>query len=53
MRCLAGCIVWISIFGILGAVIALGFIFAYSGGLFGDQKVSYMGYTVPKITVQQ
>lgn len=53
MRCLAGCIVWLSIFGVIGFLIALGFILGYSGGLFGDQPVSYMGYTVPKITAQQ
>jgi choline transporter-like protein 2/4/5 len=53
LRCLAGCIVWVSIFGTIGSLTVLGFIFCYSGGLFGPQNVSYMGYTVPTIAADQ
>ncbi len=53
LRCLTGCIVWVSIFGTLLSLIGLGFLFCYSGGLFGDQSISYLGYTVPKIAADQ
>lgn len=41
--------VWVSILGLLLFLVGLGFILTYSGGLFGDQSISYLGYTVPKI----
>jgi len=49
LRWFAGCMVWLSIIGLLVFLIGLGFILAYSGGLFGDQPISYLGYTMPKI----
>jgi choline transporter-like protein 2/4/5 len=42
--------VWLSILGLLVFLIGLGFILCYSGGLFGDQPISYLGYTIPKIS---
>lgn len=53
LRCLAGCIVWLSIFGTIAFLVGLGFIFCYSGGLFGPQNVSVMGYTIPTIAADQ
>lgn len=53
LRCLAGLIVWTSIIGTIGALTGLGFILCYSGGLFGPQNISYMGYTMPTIAGDQ
>lgn len=49
MRCFTGCVVWIAILGVFAALTGLGFILAYSGGLFGATNVSFMGYKVPTI----
>ncbi len=53
MRWLAGCIVWTSIIVGILFLVALGIIFCYSGGLFGNGTWSYMGLTVPKIAEEQ
>lgn len=53
LRCLAGCIVWLSIFGTITFLVGLGFILCYSGGLFGPQNVTVMGYTIPTIAADQ
>lgn len=45
LKCLAGCIVWTSIFGLLFAIIGLGVIFFYnSGKMAGFAASSYIGY---------
>jgi hypothetical protein len=49
MRCFTGCVVWIAILGVFAAITGLGFILAYSGGLFGTTNVSFMGYKIPTI----
>lgn len=49
MRCFTGCVVWICILGIFVFITGLGFILAYSGGLFGSTSVSFMGYKIPTI----
>lgn len=49
IRWCAGCIVWLSIVSLFLFLILLGFIFCYSGGLFGDVTFQYMGFTIPKI----
>ena len=43
MKCLAGCIVWLSIFGIIGFISALGVIFLYNSGKLANYA-SYTGY---------
>ena len=45
LKCLAGCIVWLSIFGIIGFAAGLGVIFLYNAGTFGryEEFVGYMG----------
>lgn len=50
LRWFTGCMVWLSILGLLVFLIGLGFILCYSGGLFGQQSISYLGYTIPKIS---
>ena len=49
MRCCTGVLVWLCILGVIVFTIGLGFILAYSGGLFGSTNVQYFGYTMPKI----
>jgi hypothetical protein len=43
LKCLAGCIVWTSIFGVIGILIALGVIFLYNAGKL-DVASDYTGY---------
>lgn len=50
MRFMAGCIVWTAIISSLLFLLGAGFVFAYSGGMFGTINMSYMGYSVPKMT---
>ena len=52
LRCLAGCIVWVSLFGILFLLIGLGIVFLYNGGtIAGGTAASVAGYLgIPTIT---
>jgi hypothetical protein len=45
LRCLAGCIVWLSLIGTIGVLIAVGLIFLYNAGYFGAaaSTASYLG----------
>jgi hypothetical protein len=45
LKCLAGCIVWLSIFGIIGFIAGMGVIFLYNAGTFAayDSYVGYLG----------
>lgn len=49
LRWCVGCVVWTSIVSLFVSIILLGFIFCYSGGLFGDTNFQYMGFSIPKI----
>jgi len=44
LKCLAGCIVWTSIFGLIGSIFAMGVIFYYNSGKIGSNYSSYIGY---------
>lgn len=43
LKCLAGCIVWMSIFSVIGLFIMIGFVFLYNANSF-DSGESYSGY---------
>lgn len=47
LRCLVGCIVWVSSIGIILIFIGLGVIFLYNGGALGDEHVGFLG--LPKL----
>lgn len=49
LRCLAGCIVWLSLFGIMFLLVGLGVIFLYNAGKLGEAAgaATYLG--VPTI----
>lgn len=49
IRCMTGAIVWISIIGTFLALMTLGLLMMYSGGLFGDTNQLFMGYHIPKV----
>lgn len=49
MRCVAGVVVWASIGVTLLAIICLGLLFLYSGGVFGTTDQVIMGYKIPTI----
>ena len=40
---------WVSIFGTILALVALGLLFLYSGGIFGTSTKVFLGYTIPSI----
>jgi len=45
LKCVAGCIVWLSIFGLIFGIAGLGVVFLYnSGKLAGFASSSYVGY---------
>lgn len=52
LRCLAGCVVWVSLLGIIFFLGAIGFIFLYNGGVFGaDAAATVATYlNVPKLS---
>lgn len=43
LKCVAGCIVWVSIFGLIGIFIAMGLIFLYNAGKLSSVS-DYTGY---------
>ena len=49
MKCIAGIVVWLSILGTLFSLVALGLLFMYSGGQFGDTNQVFMGVKIPTV----
>lgn len=48
LRCLVGCIVWVSCIGSILLFAGLGLLFFYNGGLIGDEHVGFLG--LPKLS---
>ena len=53
LRCLAGCIVWVSLFGTIFVLLGLGLVFLYSAGKLSQAAtvITYLG--VPSVTSTQ
>lgn len=47
LRCLVGCVVWGSIFGIIALFAGMGVIFLYNAGVIGGSTAEYLG--IPKL----